>query len=262
MHRPLRQFQCTVPFDRRSSLARAKRTDRTEARRRTRSEQAALAGGEPVAEAGDGSPASGRPGSPAAPTVQRPSITAAFRGSFRPLDFRGDLRALPKLLVHWSFFGPAALTVASTIGFITIANGNGGTLPGDSIGAIATLAFQMFVFPLPAPAGSAFIAGFGAPRASWLTGLIVGVIAAACFAVVASVAPQTISIDGSPETTRAFALQGFLVAPVGSALFAAAAAWYKRFLNLANPNRNQRRAQQARKPVQGRGNITRDRLSR
>src|SRR3954469_3894321 len=120
----------------------------------------------------------------------------------------------------------------------------------------------MFVFPLPAPAGAAFIAGFGAPRASWLIGLLIGVIAAACFAVVVTSVSSTLTSTGTAVDVRSIALQGFLVAPVGSALFAAAAAWYKRFLNLANPNRGGRRTAQPQRAVQGRGDIKRDRLSR
>ena len=37
-----------------------------------------------------------------------------------------------------------------------------------------------------------------------------------------------------------YAFNAFLVAVPGGALFAAAAAWYRRFLNLANPNRGRR----------------------
>ena len=123
------------------------------------------------------------------------------------------------------------------------------------------LAFQMFVFQLPAPAGTAFIAGFGAKRASWLIGLILGVLAAACFAVVLYSVSASLLQTSPGVDIQSLALQGFLVAPIGSALFASAAAWYRRFLNLANPNRAQRRNQPVR-PQQGRGDIKRDRLSR
>jgi hypothetical protein len=118
----------------------------------------------------------------------------------------------------------------------------------------------MFVFPLPAPAGSAFIAGFGAKRASWLIGLILGVLSAACFAIVLQSVSATLTQTSPGVDVQALALQGFLVAPIGASLFASAAAWYRRFLNLANPNRSQRRAQPVR-PQQGRGDIKRDRLS-
>ena len=251
--------------DRRSSLARAKRTDRTEARRRHREEQAATAGAAGVAEAtmSTSSTATGKGTSKPAPTpVQRPGLTTALRGAFRPLDLRGDLAALPRLLVHWSFWGPALATVATTVVYLALAQGRTADTPSDTVWVVVNLAFQMFVFPLPAPAGAAFIAGFGAPRASWLIGLIIGVISAACFAVILTTASPSLTTASPTVDVRSLALQGFLVAPVGASLFAAAAAWYKRFLNLANPNRNQRGGQPAARPVQGRGDIKRDRLSR
>jgi hypothetical protein len=245
-------------------LARAKRTDRTEARRRHRVEQTAVAGdGAAVATAGElprqeqaRNAASGQAGQ-----AERPSVTAALRGAFRPVNVRGDLRALPRLFIHWSFWGPALATIATTIVYIAVARTqSASTAAQDQSWVLVNLAFQMFVFPLPAPAGTAFIAGFGAPRASWLIGLILGVLAATCFAIVLYSVPSSLTSPTAPIDPRSLALQGFLVGPVGSALFAAAAAWYRRFLNLANPNRQQRRSQPA-KAQQGRGDIKRDRLS-
>jgi hypothetical protein len=245
-------------------LARAKRTDRTEARRRTRAEQAAMTSeGAALATAGAtsaGSTAAARPGQPA-----RPSITAAFRGSFRQVHVAEDLRSLPRLLIHWSFWGPALATVAAAALFLVYAQGWQPGQPPDTVGSVAVLALQMFVFPLPAPAGSSFIAGFGAPRASWLIGILIGVIAAACYAAVLYIAPTDLLLDlgmtSTASSVQDAALMGFLVAPIGASLFASAAAWYRRFLNLANPNRNQRRAQTAKPVQQGRGDIKRDRLS-
>jgi hypothetical protein len=240
-------------------LARAKRTDRTDARRRHRAEQAALSGDGSVTEPTGASSATAAATGKATPAAPRPSLMAAFRASFRPLDLTGDLRALPKLLLHWSFWGPAALTIVTTVVYIVSAQGRTVDSASDTWWVVVNLAFQMFVFPLPAPAGSAFIAGFGAPRAAWLIGLLIGVLAAACFAVIIGSVSASLTSSDTTVDVSTYALQGFLVAPVGASLFAAAAAWYKRFLNLANPNRGQRRV--AAKPQQGRGDITRDRLS-
>ena len=243
-------------------MARAKRTDRTEARRRHRAEQPDLAGDPVVVADGDArsstAQAAGK-GAPVSAPVQRPSIIDAFRGSFRPLDLAGDLRALPKLLLHWSFWGPAAATIVTTVVYIISAQGRTAGAESDTWWVVVNLAFQMFVFPLPAPAGSAFIAGFGAPRAAWLIGLIIGLISAVCFAVIIGSVSASLTSSDTTVDVSSYALQGFLVAPVGASLFAAAAAWYKRFLNLANPNRRQSRPPA--KPQQGRGDITRDRLS-
>jgi hypothetical protein len=108
-------------------VPRAKRTarDRAEARRRYR---ASL--GEPIEtddlEAGDDSvgasrvsapTSSGRPraagASQAAAPIARPGLTAAFRSSFRPIDWRGDLRALPMLVRDKAFYVPVVLSGAS-----------------------------------------------------------------------------------------------------------------------------------------------------
>ena len=247
-------------------MARAKRTDRTEARRRHRVEQTSVtSGGAAVATAGDvpastsRSRTSGQAAQAAQP--QRPSVTAALRGAFRPVDLVADLKALPRLLIHWSFWGPALATIAATVAYIAVAQSQtAATVQTDQSWVLVNLAFQMFVFPLPAPAGTSFIAGFGAPRASWLIGLILGILAATCFAIVLYTVSSTITSPTAPIDPRSLALQGFLVGPIGSALFASAAAWYRRFLNLANPNRQQRRNQTT-KLQQGRGDIKRDRLS-
>jgi hypothetical protein len=243
-------------------LARAKRTDRTEARRRTRAEQAAVTSeAAALATAGvtsAGSTAGSRAGQPGQPA--RPSISAAFRGSFRQVHVADDLRALPRLLIHWSFWGPALATIVTTIVYIYASQGRTADTPQDMMWVGVNLAFQMFVFPLPAPAGSAFIAGFGSKRASWLIGLILGVLSAACFAIVLQSVSATLTQTSPGVDLQALALQGLLVAPIGASLFASAAAWYRRFLNMANPNRSQRKAQPA-KPQQGRGDIKRDRLS-
>jgi hypothetical protein len=246
-------------------LARAKRTDRTDARRRYRAERTPLApSGAAAAVATGPAPTSGRTLAPAdrAPGGPRPSLGGSLRAAFRPLDLRGDLRALPTLVRHWSFWGPSLASIASAAAFIALVPAGTSTTtttPAATSGIATTLvylAFQMFVFPLPAPAGAAFIAGFGAPRASWLIGALVGLVAAIGFAVIVMSPNYATAAQADPGAGQGLALQGFLIAPVGSALFASAAAWYRRFLNLANPNRN---ARPAARPAQGRGNVRRRR---
>jgi hypothetical protein len=183
---------------------------------------------------------------------------ASMRAAARPLDWRSDVRMLPMLLRHWSFWVPSLLAIGTTVAFFVVipagssaTSGNPATSGGGGIFVtLVYFAFQMFVFPLPAPVGAAFIAGFGAPRASWLTGAMVGVVAALAFAVVvlSPTYSQSVTDGASPV---GLAVQGLIAAPLGSALFASLAAWYRRFLNLANPNRSQRPA----KPQRGRGNM-------
>jgi hypothetical protein len=252
-------------------LARAKRTDRTAARRRFRAEQAALASDtdslEPERDDDDRSRQATRSTSTKAgkssrstsgSQQQRPGIFAAMRSAVRPLDWRSDIRDLPMLVRHWSFWVPSLLAIATTIAFFLVipagtSTTGGSPAGGDGAGIFVTLvyfAFQMFVFPLPAPVGAAFLAGFGAPRASWLTGAMVGVVAALGFAVVV-MSPTYAEAASGGTSPAALAVQGLLAAPIGSALFASLAAWYRRFLNLANPNRSQRPS----KVQRGRGDM-------
>ena len=101
---------------------------------------------------------------------------------------------------------------------------------------------------LEAPAIAAvFIAGFLAPRASWLLGLLIGLLAAICYSVLLLAVPLKLyppELFGAmpPGTQDRFIQSAFLLGPTMGALFAAAAAWYRRFLQLSNPNRGRRAA--------------------
>jgi phosphate/sulfate permease len=91
--------------------------------------------------------------------------------------------------------------------------------------------------------GGVFIAGFLAPRASWLLGIVVGLVAATCFSIVILGFPLQI-YPTAPTTDEATAAVGgaFVLSPVMGALFASAAAWYRRFLALSSPNRGRQAA--------------------
>lgn len=220
-------------------MARAKRTSaRAEARRRYRAtlDDPTL---EPfdddeTAEAVAAAPAtaSARPArgasSAAAP---RPSLGHAFRASFRPLDLRGDLRALPDLVLRTkAVWLPAALTFAAAALFVAF--------PAN---AITALLFNYFVY-IP-PVASIFLAGFLAPRASWLTGGIAGLIGAVAFSIAIQRSLGTPGATGEAitrEVIDAFVVQSFVISPLSGIFFGGAAGWYRRFLNLANPNRGAR----------------------
>ncbi len=226
-------------------MARAKRTDRAEARRHHRAEISSAEYIEADAVDAPSAAPSRRPdGSP-----RPPSIGTAFRASFRPFDWKGDLRALPTLLRHRSFLIPLALTVGATaIAFLTNSqvNPEAPAANTDTTAVIAGIAFQYFV--VAPPVGSAFIAGFLAPRASWLIGLMIGVVAFGCLALLVF-SPM---FDAVPDQRSQYVANAAFVSPTGAALFAAAAAWYRRFLNLANPARAQQQAQrQAARARQG-----------
>ena len=234
-------------------MPRAKRTDRAEARRRYRASLVEpLETDDDLAVDGGGGGAADAPGrrpatSPARSAGPRPggsSITAAFRSSFRPVDVRGDLRALPLLIRNKAFLLPVILSGAS-VAAVPL-------LPGNPI---ALTFFQYFAGT--APLGTAFIAGFLAPRASWLIGGL------ACLATVAF---EAIAFSGSfgglfdnlkdaannplnPADAKTLLLNQALVygVPMGI-LFASAAAWYKRFLNRASPSRQRAEAATSRRP--------------
>jgi len=221
-------------------VARAKRTARAEARRRYRAEQGVVdVGDAPMSPA-----ASAR--TDAAPPPGRISMAGAFRLAFRPLDIRGDIRDLPTVAMHSkALWVPIALTVAGAVFY-------GAVRPEARTDLVAVIALFMFQYFVATPAiGGAFIAGFFAPKASWLLGAIVGIVAAICYSVL--ILGGFVGNAPTPET-QALAQQvvvfSLLLSPVIAGLLASAAAWYRRFLQLSNPNRG--RAQPPRRGKDGR----------
>jgi hypothetical protein len=216
-------------------VARAKRTDRAEARRRYRAEIAAAEGQEEdTDEAAAASPATAparrarSSGTTMSSPAGRVSIGAAFRLSIHPVNVREDLAALPWLAIHTkALWLPVLITIVSAIAF------------SITSGADFVTRF-LFAYFVQTPAiGSVFLAGFLAPRASWLLGAIVGLVAAIAYAAI--IAFATLGTDQAALGRDAM-VSAFALSPVMGALFAAAAAWYRRFLQLSNPNRGQRAA--------------------
>jgi hypothetical protein len=206
-------------------VARAKKTDRAEARRRYRAETGT--GDAEDAVDGSASPAAApRTSSPAYSTpAGRVGIGTAFRTAFHPVNIREDLAALPWLLRSRAFLIPLAITVAAAT-LVTVTGGR------DVI-----TAFLFAYFVQTPPIGGALIAGFLAPRASWLLGFIISFIAAIGYTIfILSVTTGTPDQDVARQAIPA----SFVASPILGALFAAGAAWYRRFLQLSNPNRGKR----------------------
>lgn len=229
-------------------MARAKRTDRADARRRYRNEQA-LAATDPDEASPDIDAAptattstTGRPTTAPAGDGRR-SVGSAFREAFHPVDLRSDLRALPQLIRHKALWIPVLLTLASLVLFIVI-RPEGRT---DLLSIITVFLFQYFIVT---PAiGGVFIAGFLAPRASWLLGVLVGLVAATCYSFL--VLTGYIGVAPTAETSalaRDVVIAAFIMSPIVGAFFASTAAWYRRFLYLSNPNRGRRPAGAASRP--------------
>lgn len=246
-------------------MARAKRTDRTEARRRYRAEQAALADDEILddeeldssesasSRSGSSKTASSRP----AP-AQRPSITAAFRGAVRPLDLRGDLAAIPRVVTNWGFLLAIALTVVAAGWFVLAYNeAMAAVQPGAPVSELETVvgtnSIPYFVATMalqPPPAIGAFLIGFAAKRASWLGGLLYGIVVTIIALIVLQLPAGRLLTGNGPADAVIIGHAAW--SPMGAALFASAAAWYRRFLDLSNPNRA---AQRNQKKTQGRGDM-------
>ena len=218
-------------------MARAKRTARAEARRRYRattepdgSFDDAEEGGEPSKGARTSAP-TGRGAS--TPTPARVGFVAAFRQSIRPLNVREDLVTFPAVATRSkAVWVPVLITLASTIA--TAAAGVNNFVTG--------LLFTYFVvFPA---IGGVFIGGFLAPRASWLVGIVVGLVSAVCYVALGASgklpAPFAEQFTLNPGGA---AVSAFIYSPIMGAFFAAGAAWYRRFLALSSPNRNRRPSQ-------------------
>jgi hypothetical protein len=224
------------------TVARAKRTERAEARRRYRATLATdpLAddadGGAPPGSAQDAKRSNatsggGKQGTSGTP--ERVGFFDAFRQSIRPVHVREDIASLPWIATHTkAIWLPALITVAATIA--TAATGATDMVTG--------LLFTYFVvFPA---IGGVFIGGFLAPRASWLVGVVIGLISAACYVAlgVTGKLPTPFAEQYTVNAAGA-AISAFIYSPIMGAFFAAAAAWYRRFLALSSPNRNRKQSQ-------------------
>jgi hypothetical protein len=220
-------------------VARAKRTARAEARRRYRADQGLPSLDETVDSTE--APVAPPPARPTAPGEGRLSIGESFRRSFRPFDWRGDLRSLPALLRTKAFLIPVALVLASTLAVI-------------ALGGTNLLSQFLYAYFVQTPAiGGVFLTGFLATRASWLLGAIVGFISAVSYALVIAVFPLNVyQVAPAPELRDQIIISGLGLSPLMGAFFAAAAAWYRRFLALSNPNRGRRPSQPQRRGNDGR----------
>lgn len=215
-------------------MARAKRSssERAAARRRYR---AAIEAGELDADGLEGTGEAASAGADGRRSSQsaRPSgrgarmgFGAALRASFHPLRLREDLAALPSLITHRALWLPVLITIATAVA--TAATGGTDIVTG-----------LLFTYFIVTPAiGGAFLAGFLAPRASWLLGIVVAVIAGACYVAMGSLGRLPGEFNTVFQTSPGAAIVSSLIgAPLFGALFASAAAWYRRFLSLTSPSR-------------------------
>jgi hypothetical protein len=173
-------------------------------------------------------------------------MLTAFRSAFRPIDLRGDLRALPQLLRHPAFLVPVILSGLS-VALVPLVGSNAAT---------ATL-YQYFSYSTPL--GTAFIAGFFAPRASYLLGILTALASVAFQAIafsngsfggllVGAVDPTTKAPIAPRDVATTILSQALFIGVPWCAFFASAAAWYRRFLRTASPSRQGRATTTGRRP--------------
>lgn len=213
-------------------MARAKQTDRAEARRRYRQTAAEADVVEDGAEFdyGERRPATGPKATQSRTPDRQPTGRVGFLDSFRlayhPAHVREDLRALPELIRSRALLASLLLVVAGAVVSYLFWGYTGGQT-----------VFQLVLLPGSALAPQ-LVAGFFAPRASYLLGLIVAFAqGAATLLLLGLLASRS---EGTPLTADLLPnllLQSFFYGPITGMLFAAGAAWYRRFLALSSPRR-------------------------
>ncbi len=211
-------------------MARAKQTDRAEARRRYRQsaepadDASELDFGERKSDIGAGK-ASAKPASAPGPAPARPGFATAFRSAYHPPHIREDLRHLPMLLRSRAFLAAVAMILVGAVAVYLFPNYTG-----------TAFAFELLIWPGSALAPQ-LVAGFFAPRASYILGFLVGIIQGIVFIIFLTQFSGRLGTTLPPEEVTNLFTVSFLTGPVTGGLFAAAAAWYRRFLALSSPRR-------------------------
>jgi hypothetical protein len=213
-------------------VARAKQTGRAEARRNYRQATAQTTaddGTEP--DFGERRPAAtpGRSGAQAKRTEPaqsgRVGFTGAFRQAYRAPHVREDIAALPTLVRTRGFLAALALVLVGAAVVLVFPNYTG-----------SRFAWELLVWPGSALAPQ-LVAGFFAPRASYLLGLLVGIVQGIVFTIFLTQFTERLGTTLPAEQVGSLLSVSFLTGPISGALFAAAAAWYRRFLALSSPGR-------------------------
>ena len=227
-------------------MARAKRTDRAEARRQYRAYLAAQAESQAAAEDEETEvPAESR-GASARPTRardlesgpkpgERLGMTGALRASFRTPHYMDDLRNIGPLVFRTKAIWPVAAMclIAALVAYPRI---NSKTVVADD--PILSVIFQFVLYPLPLL--PPMMAGFLAPRSTWLAGAISALIST--LTLVALLIATQFKIEGSTSSITIANLIGITASwlsvalPFG-ALIGAASGWYKRFLDYMGASR-------------------------
>jgi hypothetical protein len=223
-------------------VARAKRTERADSRRRYR---AATAGAPDVAASVEAPaiPAAAVPrdqrdrrpsgSAPGAPPPPRPSFLSSMRVAAGPVDIRGDLRALPSIVLHSkAALIPGAIILGTTAAML---------IPALAANQFVVLAGNVIL--QPPPMIIAFLAGMLAPRAAWLMGGLAGLASGLAYVLIVSINTDvlvtplgfTYLVTGAQKL--AYAQNVLITAPVFGIAVGAFAGFYRRFLNMSATQR-------------------------
>ncbi len=201
-------------------MARAKNTGRAEARRRHRAAHAQ-------------SPEQQLGADTAAPSTDALEENPARPGLRLP-NIREDVKALPEIFrtkpLLWL---PAALMLAGLAVGLGVTTGLGLDPTTDQV---ARLFFQLTLVP---PAIPVLMAGFIAPRASYLVGLLFGALQGILLFVLVSAGPEA---AGATASVGAF---NFAYAALTGMLYGGLAGWYRGFLQQTKRRQQAMRAARA-----------------
>jgi len=223
-------------------VARAKRTERADARRRYRVATEGAPDGDAAVEAPaipaaavprdqrDRRPSGSAPGAPPPP---RQSFLTSLRAAAGPADIRGDLRALPSVVLHSkAALIPGAIIVGTTAAMM---------IPALAANQFVVLAGNVIL--QPPPMIIAFLAGMLAPRAAWLMGGLAGLASGIAYVLVVTLntdvlmTPLGFTYLVAADQKLAYAQNVLITTPVFGIAVGAFAGFYRRFLNMSAPQR-------------------------
>lgn len=220
-------------------MARAKQTGRAEARRRYRQASAGpeLEGADSAeldfGERKPDAPSRGEARSARTPErapTGRVGFMDSFRLAYHPVRIREDLRAFRQIFTSRAFLAATALILAGGAAWLVAPLRSG-----------SAVVWELLVVPGSALAPQ-LVGGFFAPRASYLIGLVLGILQTIVFVLVTlspsvQAAYNALQPGGGPDMRTDQILSALVSSAATGALFAAAAAWYRRFLALSSPRR-------------------------
>jgi hypothetical protein len=209
-------------------VARAKRTDRAEARRKYRAYLQAQEEAEAAAAAGAQSPAAAPAGSGARTSFvaspksasqpgARMGFLAAARAAARTPTYLDDVRNIRSLVFRSNAVWPV-LVVCVIAGFYSATRIASNNYAGDPV---LPFVFQFLFYPVPLL--PPMLAGFLAPRSTWLAGAIAAFIATVTLVAVLGVTAVTLT-DASNSIAGATPSPSAHASPVATAPAASATA--------------------------------------